>query len=260
MNTPRSSKKESASSTVCDWSPEPAKLNSTFTRVARHSLPSAPASRTFSQDTLRRWERAFQEQSVMCNQAAGLSRCLTKVQDSMVTQLKSLRVDTSKGKAAERTRQAVDKLEYLVTFNRSISQAMQRTMQDLSGGVFISMANLTLARRDSYLEFIHGGVKPDTLTALRTAPVHLHSLFPDSLLVKAEISRSEERHSSGSVHRKPGRFHSYVSSNDRSTQQPDRKSTAPAWKQIRDQQVVQKGRGKASNFTQKPAKGFKKHK
>ena len=118
-------KKETASSTVCDWSPEPAKLNSTFTRVARHSLASAPASRTFSQDTLRRWER---EQSVMCNQAAGLSRCLTKVQYSMVTQLKSLRVDTSKGKAAERTRQAVDELEYWVTFNRSVSQTMQHTM------------------------------------------------------------------------------------------------------------------------------------
>ena len=198
----------------------------------------------------------------MCNQAACLSRCLTKVQDSMVTLLKSLRVDTTKGKAAERMCQAVDELEYLVTFNRSISQAMQRTMQDLSEGVFISMANLTLARRDSYLEFIRGGVKRGTLTALCVSPVHLHSLFPDSLLIKAddEISHSEERHSSGSVHRKPGRFHPYVSSNDRSTQQPDRKSTAPAWKQIRDRQVVQKGRGKASNFTQKLAKGFKKHK
>ena len=57
-----------------------------------------------------RWERAFREQSVMCNQAAGLSRCLTKVQDSMVTQLKSLRVDKTKGKTAERTQQAVDEL------------------------------------------------------------------------------------------------------------------------------------------------------
>ena len=73
-------KKDSASTTVCNWSPEPAKLNSTFSRVARRSLPSAPASCTISQDTLRRWERAFREQSVMCNQAAGLSRCLTKVQ------------------------------------------------------------------------------------------------------------------------------------------------------------------------------------
>ena len=162
--------KDSASATVCDWSPEPAKLNSTFTRVARQSLPSAPASRTFSQDTLRRWERVFQEQSVMCNQDAGLSRCLTKVQDSMVTRLKSLRVESGKGKAAERTQQSVEELEYLVTFNRSISQAMQRTMQDLSEGVFISMANLTLVHQDSYLEFLCGGVKPDTLNALHTAP------------------------------------------------------------------------------------------
>ena len=67
----------------------------------------------------------------MCNQAAGLSGCLTKVQDSMVTQLKSLRANTGKGKAAERTQQAVEELKYLVTFNRFISQAMQRTMQDL---------------------------------------------------------------------------------------------------------------------------------
>ena len=161
VKTPRSSKwydmqavKKGDGSTqaVSHWSPEPAKLNSMFSRVARRSLPSAPASRTFSQDTLRRWEKAFREQSVMCNHAAGLSRCLTKVQDSMVTQLKSLRSDSSKGKSAERTQQAVDELEYLVTFNRSISQAMQRTMQDLSEGVFISMANLTLARRDRYLE------------------------------------------------------------------------------------------------------------
>ena len=68
----------------------------------------------------------------------------------MVTQLKSLWVDSTKDKTAERTQQAVEELEYLGTFNRSISQAMQRTMQDLSEGVFISMANLTLARRDSY--------------------------------------------------------------------------------------------------------------
>ena len=130
--TMHSRKKDSASTTVGDWSREPAKLNSTFTRVARRSLPSAPASHTFSRDTLRRWEKAFWEQSVMCNQAAGLSRCLTKVQDSMVTQLKSLRVDTGKGKAAERMQQALEELEYLVTFNRLISQAMLPTIQDLS--------------------------------------------------------------------------------------------------------------------------------
>ena len=55
----------------------------------------------------------------------------TMVTQSMVTQLKSLRVDKTMGKAAERTQQAVEELEYLVTYNRSISQAMQCTMQDL---------------------------------------------------------------------------------------------------------------------------------
>ena len=243
-----------------DWSPEPAKLNSMFSRVARRSLPSAPASRPFNQDTLRRWEKAFREQAVMCNHAAGLSRCLTKVQDSMFSQLKLLRGD-SKSTGPERTQQVVEEMEYLVTFNRSISQAMQRTMQDLSEGVFISMANLTLARRDSYLEYIRGGVKPDTLTALRTSPVHLQSLFPDNLLTKAEdeITRSEEKRLTGTSQRKPGPFHPYVSSN-RPAHQPYRKRTTPAWKQIRDRQTGQKGGGKASNFNQKPAKVFKKHK
>ena len=94
---------------------------------------------------------------------------------------------------------------------------MARTMQDLSEGVFISMANFTLAHRDSYLEYLHAGVTQDTLTALHTAPVLLHSLFPDQLITKAEeeICRSEERHSFGQSHRCQGHFHPYAS-NDKS--------------------------------------------
>ena len=88
----------------------------------------------------------------MCNQAAGLSRCLTKVQDSMVTQLKTLHLDKGKGKTPGKSQQEVDELDYLVTFNRSITQAMARMIQDLSEGIFINMVNLTLARRDNYLE------------------------------------------------------------------------------------------------------------
>ena len=82
-------KKDCESNTVCTWSPEPAKLNHSFSRVACRNLPSAPPSRAFSQDMLRRWERAACEQTVMCNQAAGLSRCLTRVQDAMSSQLKT---------------------------------------------------------------------------------------------------------------------------------------------------------------------------
>ena len=139
----------------------------------------------------------------------------------------------------------------------SISQTMQHTMQDLSEGVFISMANLTLARRDSYLEYLRGRVKQDTLTALHTVPVHWSSMFLDQLLVKAEdqISCSKERRSFGSLHRKPGHFHTDASSISKPAHQPDRKSTVYAWKQIRDWQQGKKGRGKPSNFQVNPAKG-----
>ena len=147
------------------------------------------------------------------------------------------------------------------TFNCSISQAIARTMQDLSEVVFISMANFTLARRDSYLEYLHAGVKQDMHTALRTALVHLQSLFPDQFLSKAEeeVCRSEERRSSSQSHRKPNRFHPYAS-NDKSSHQLDRKSTIPALKQIRECQQGKIGRGKPSTFSQKPAKGSKQRK
>ena len=145
----------------------------------------------------------------------------------MASQLKTLRLD-SKSKSSEKMKQAVNELEYPTTFKRSISQAMARTMQDLSEGVFINMANFTLARRDSYLDYLHSGVKQDTVHALQTSPVHLNALFPDQLIAKTEeeISKNEERRSTGTSHREQAR----------------------------------KGRGRASTFSQKPAKGFKSHK
>ena len=48
------------------------------------------------------------------------------------------------------------------------------------------MANITLARRDYHLDHLRCGIKQDTLAALRTAPLHLATLFPDSVLKKAE--------------------------------------------------------------------------
>ena len=92
------------------------------------------------------------------------------------------------------------------------------------------MSNLTQAHRDSYLEYFRGWVKQDTHTALCTAPVHFKSLFPDQLLVKAgdEISRSEERRSPCSSHRKPGLFLPYASSTSKPAHQLDQKSNVPA--------------------------------
>ena len=88
--------KDSESTTVRTWSPEPAKLNHSFSRFVCRSLPTALPSRAFSQDLLRHWERAAREQTIMYNHAAGLSRRLTRVQDPMTTQLKTLSLD-SKG-------------------------------------------------------------------------------------------------------------------------------------------------------------------
>ena len=175
-------KKDFSRSKVHIWTIEPARMNSTFPRIVNRSLPSAPASRPASQDTLRKWELAARDQSYMCNQAAAFSRCLTRVQDNMASQLKVIQSVTCKGKSATKVSQAADELDFLVTFNRSITQAMARTMQDLSEGVFINVANLKLARRDSYMEYIKAGIKQDTLTSLRTAPLHLS--FLTTLLLK----------------------------------------------------------------------------
>ena len=125
-------KKDFSRSKVHTWTNEPARMNSTFIRIANRSLPSAPASRPVSQENLRKWERAARDQSYMCNQAAAFSRCLTKVQDNIASQLKIILSVTCKGKSATKVSQAADELDFLVTFNRSITQAMARTMQDLS--------------------------------------------------------------------------------------------------------------------------------
>ena len=103
-------------------------------------------------------------------------------------------------------------------------------------------------------------MKQDTVHALRTSPVHLNALFPDQFIAKAEeeVGKSEERRSSGTSHRQQGRFHPYVS--DKSTNHLTDKKNVPAWKQIKDKQQARRGRGKASTFSQKPAKGSKSHK
>ena len=54
----------------------------------------------------------------------------------MASQLKVKQSVTSKGKTSSKLHQTADELDYLVTFNHSITQAVACTMQDLSDGVF----------------------------------------------------------------------------------------------------------------------------
>ena len=80
-----SDKQDLSRSKVYHWINEPAKLSSSFSRVARHSLTSEPTFWALYQDTLRQWERSAMDNTFMCNQAVGLFHCLTQVHDSVDT-------------------------------------------------------------------------------------------------------------------------------------------------------------------------------
>ena len=122
---------------------------------------------------------------MICNQVASFNRCLFKVQQNMQEQMKTIQSE-GKGKGSAKVSSALDEMQFLRDFNASITQAAAKTMEHLSEFVFVSMGNLTLAHRDSYLNHIKGGVKPDTISALRTAPLHIPTLFPDSIIKWAE--------------------------------------------------------------------------
>ena len=98
----------------------------------------------------------------------------------MLQQLKIIQSELKKGKLADKVSIASDELQGLMDFTRSISQAMAKAMEHLSDFVFVTVSDLTLARRDSYLSHLRSGIKPDTLAALRTVPLNLTPLFPDS--------------------------------------------------------------------------------
>ena len=63
-----------------------------------------------------------------------------------------------------------------------MTQVAAKSMEHPTELVFISMGNLTLACRDAYLTHLKTGVKPDMMAALRTAPVHISTLFLDNVI------------------------------------------------------------------------------
>ena len=137
---------------------------------------------------------------------------------------------------------------------------MARTMQDLSQGVFVNVANLTLARRDSYLDFVRSGIKQDTLMSLRSAPLHMSAIFLDHIIAKAEeeIQHFEDKNTTGSSRKAP-RYHPYAQNTKPYHQQSEQMSTLPAWKQLQCR-GHRSNRGKASFFSQQPAKTQKQYK
>ena len=246
-----SQQKSDTTETVTSWSTDSSKLNSGYLRIARQIgiATSPPQSRPISQDTLRKWEKSTRESSVICNQAAGFNRCLMKVQQEMQSQLKAIRVE-HKGKSASKLSAATEELQFFMDFNSSICQAMAKSMEHLTDFVFVNMANVTLLRRDSYLAYLKAGIKADTLAALRTAPLHLPTLFPDSVIKQAEEDISNyDKGRSGSVYKK-GRYHPYECIESK----PDsKKQDRPAWKNL-SRGHNRRSKGK-HQYSSRPAKG-----
>ena len=173
----------------------------------------------------------------------------------MQTQLRTIRSD-SKGKSSSKSAEATEELQFLMEFNSSITQAAAKAMEHLTDFVFITMGNLTLARRDAYLNHVKNGIKPDTLAALRTAPLHLSTLFPDAVIKRAEeIAHYDNKgHSASSSSCHKGRFHPYERPDKRVEGRSDTKQERPAWKNIGRHQF-RRCRGKNANFSSRPAKG-----
>ena len=172
---------------VNSWPNDAAKINSSFPRISTISSTSPqPPSRPLSQDTMRKWEKAAKESSYICNQSAGFNRCITKIQDAFQEQLHILQSELKKGKSSVKAQGALDELLYLSSFNQNVSFAMGKSLQHLADFTFVQMANLTLLRRDSYLEAVKPGIKPDTFNSLRNCPLNGYGLFPDAAIRNAE--------------------------------------------------------------------------
>ena len=247
--------KKDSDQAVSTWHTGSSRLSSGYLRIARQAgIASAPPmSHPISQENLHKWERSARESTVICNHAAGFNRCLLKIQQNMNTQLKAIRVE-SKGKAPAKSSSAVDELQFLLDFNASVCQSMAKAMEHLTEFVFVNMANVTLLRRDSYLAYLKAGVKADTLNALRTAPLHLDTLFPDSCVKKAEDDITDfDRNRSSSVY-KSRRYHPY----ERQEQRSDKKQDKPAWKNLaRSHRRRNKGK---QQYSSRPAKGQQQYK
>ena len=109
-----------------------------------------------------------------------------KIQDSVQEQLKVLQSELGKGKSSSKAQAALDELHYLTTFNQNVSFAVGKSLQHFSDFTFIQMANLTLLRRDSFLDHLKQGVKPDTFSAFRNCPLNWLALFSHAVIRKVE--------------------------------------------------------------------------
>ena len=159
----------------------------------------------------------------------------------------------------------------LTAFNQNVSFCMGKAMQHLADILFVQMGNITLLRRDAYLDHLKQGIKPDTWCALRNSPLNSSGLFPDDMVRRAEeeIAKAEQERRTtqpgwghgGYGSRKQNRYQPYKSgwnqnqeSNRPAPQTQD--SEVPAWRSF-GRNRNNRGRGRGASSGGRNPKAFK---
>ena len=164
---------------VFSWRNTEMKVNSQFPRITKAAAypPTGPVSCPITQEYLQRWEKSAKEWSYIVNQAEGFSKCASELQERMGQTLTFLQTSFSKGKAPKEVTDAIHDMKDYLAFHQNVSIAISTSLRHLAASLFVNMANLKLLRRDSYLEHVKPGIKPDTWNQLRNAPLFGYGLF-----------------------------------------------------------------------------------
>ena len=237
---------------------------------APNRLTVTPPSRPIAQDILRKWDKALREGTYICNQAAGFNRCISKLQTDIQDNFRALEAELSKGKSSQKAEKALTEIRDLTTFNQNVSFCMGKAMQHLADILFVQMGNVTLLRRDAYLDHLKQGIKPDTWCALRNSPLNSSGLFLDDMVRRAEeeIAKSETERCAtqpGSGHggygsRKQNRYQPCQGSWNRNQEgnrsAPTTQDTeVPAWRSFGRNR--NRGRGRGASTGGRNPKAFK---
>ena len=80
----------------------------------------------------------------------------------------------------------IKELKDLSAFYTRVSVALGTAFPHLADSLFVQVANFVLLCRDSYLEHVRPGLKPNTWNRLLNAPLFSSGLFPYNVLTIAE--------------------------------------------------------------------------
>ena len=264
MNTLRHDGPHRPGKSLFSWSNSEAKVNSQFPQIIKASSypPSGPPSRPISQEYLRRWECCAREGSYVLNSAAGFNRCASELQERIASNVSFLCSKLSKGKASKDISESLKDIRDLLAFHQNVSMSMGTALQHLADSLFVHLANLILLRRDSYLEFVRPGIKPDTWNLLRNAPMFGYGLFPDSVLNTAEQDITKHESTGVAPGPSPGasqrsnwrgnfRYRPYDKKDSQRRTDPSEQEQQP-WRQFSRNRGRGRVRGRGNSFFQIP--------